>query len=144
MPMPKYRTARALPSRMVAEINKAARNFVSLFTKEAEVIAYGVELDGDGDKWYKISYGTNYENTGYAFITKDKQVFGADESLVTFNELSEQTKQEYVKSGLGLDKAGGYGIQDGYGLVKEIKGSYYNIVGFPKEIFEGLLKEFGF
>ena len=92
----------------------------------------------------KLSGKTHIVYTGYAFITKDKQVFGADESLVTFNELSEQTKQEYVKSGLGLDKAGGYGIQDGFGLVKEIKGSYYNIVGFPKEIFERLLKEFGF
>jgi predicted house-cleaning NTP pyrophosphatase (Maf/HAM1 superfamily) len=49
-----------------------------------------------------------------------------------------------VKSGLGLDKAGGYGIQDGFGLVKEIQGSYSNIVGFPTEIYEVLLKDFGF
>lgn len=34
------------------------------------VVALGVELDGDGDRWYKINYGTNYENTGYAFINR--------------------------------------------------------------------------
>lgn len=92
----------------------------------------------------KLSGKTHVVYTGYAFLSAQKQVFGADESLVTFNELSEETKQAYVKSGLGLDKAGGYGIQDGYGLVKETKGSYNNIVGFPTEIFERLLKEFGF
>ena len=92
----------------------------------------------------KLSGNTHVVYTGYAFLSKEKQVFGADESLVTFNELSEETKQAYVKSGLGLDKAGGYGIQDGYGLVKETKGSYNNIVGFPTEVFETLLKDFGF
>ena len=89
----------------------------------------------------KLSGKTHLVYTGYALLTKDKQFFGVDESLVTFNDLSEEVKQSYVKSGLGLDKAGGYGIQDGFGLVKEIKGSYYNIVGFPKEIFEKLLTD---
>ena len=96
------------------------------------------------DMLTKLSNKTHIVYTGYAFITKDKCVFGADESLVVFNELSEETKNAYVKSGLCLDKAGAYGIQDGYGLVKEIKGSYFNIMGFPKEIFEKLLVEFGF
>ncbi|MEE0808141.1 MAG: SH3 domain-containing protein, partial [Acutalibacteraceae bacterium] len=27
----------------------------------------GEELDGDGDKWYKINYGDNFGNEGYAF-----------------------------------------------------------------------------
>ncbi|MBQ7408507.1 MAG: septum formation protein Maf [Clostridia bacterium] len=82
--------------------------------------------------------------TGYAFISKEKQVFGAECSKVYFNELSEQVKSDYVKSGLGRDKAGGYGVQDGYGLVNKVEGSYYNVVGFPKEVFEKLLKQFGF
>ena len=64
--------------------------------------------------------------------------------MVTFNKLSEETKNAYVQSKLGLDKAGGYGIQDGYDLVEKIEGSYTNIVGFPKEVFEVLLKDFGF
>ena len=102
---------------------------------------------GDADEYAmltKLSGKTHVVYTGYAFLSKEKQVFGADKSLVTFNELSEDVKLAYVKSGLGLDKAGGYGIQDGYGLVKETKGSYNNIVGFPTEVFEELLRDFGF
>lgn len=92
----------------------------------------------------KLSGKTHSVYTGYAFICKDKQVYGTEQSLVTFNELSEETKRAYVKSGLGLDKAGGYGIQDGFGLVKSVSGSYNNVVGFPSEVFEVLLKDFGF
>ncbi len=92
----------------------------------------------------KLSGKTHVVYTGYAFLTKNKKICGAEASFVTFNELSEETKLDYVKSGLGLDKAGGYGIQDGFGLVKETKGSYSNIVGFPKEVFERILRENGF
>lgn len=30
----------------------------------------GSEADGDGDIWYKINYGNNFENTGYAFSAR--------------------------------------------------------------------------
>ena len=45
----------------------------------------------------------------------------------------------YVATGSPMDKAGAYGIQDG-GVVKEIHGSYSNVVGFPCELFKRLLK----
>ena len=35
-----------------------------------EIKVLGVEADGDGDKWYKISYGDNFKDTGYAVINK--------------------------------------------------------------------------
>ena len=50
--------------------NKGQSQLLCRLTKGTEVIAYCVESDGDGDKWYKIGYGTNYENTGYAFINR--------------------------------------------------------------------------
>lgn len=30
----------------------------------------GVEADGDNDKWYKINYGENFENTGFAIVDR--------------------------------------------------------------------------
>lgn len=63
------------------------------------------------------------------------------ETRVTFRELSEELIERYVKSGLPLDKAGAYGIQDGYPLVKSYEGSYSNVVGLPVETVRTLLKE---
>ena len=68
---------------------------------------------------------------------------GVDYADVLFNDLSDELISEYVEKGLGLDKAGGYGIQDGYELVRSIVGEYDTVVGLPlkkvKEILERLL-----
>ena len=63
-----------------------------------------------------------------------------DKTEVYFNELSDEWIRAYIKSGSPMDKAGAYGIQDG-GLVKEIKGSYTNVVGFPLETVEKMIKK---
>lgn len=44
------------------------------------------------------------------------------------------------------DKAGGYGIQDPFGMiaVKEIRGDYYNVVGLPISRVYQELKEMGY
>ena len=53
-------------------------------------------------------------------------------SEVRFRELDRATVEAYVKSGEGRDKAGSYAIQGlGAGLVREIAGSYTNVVGLP-------------
>ena len=39
-------------------------------TNGTQVKVLGIEADAAGDKWYKINYGDNYENTGYAIVTR--------------------------------------------------------------------------
>lgn len=109
---------------------------------DGEILQKPIDDDDEYRMLSKLSGREHIVYTGYALLTKKRKVYGVESSTVVFNQLSEQTKLDYVKSGLGLDKAGGYGIQDGYGLVKETKGSYDNIVGFPTEVFDRLLKEF--
>ena len=79
--------------------------------------------------------------TGYCIIKDGKPQTFAEQSIVTFNTLTDAQIDEYVASGKPLDKAGAYGIQDGYNLVKSYKGSFNNIVGLPVEVFAEKLKQ---
>ncbi len=58
---------------------------------------------------------------------------------VYFKTLSDEWILDYIKSGSPMDKAGGYGIQDG-GLVEKIEGSYTNVVGFPEELVREMIE----
>ena len=82
--------------------------------------------------------------TSYCIFSKDKVIQKEVISEVIFNELDDDLINRYIESGSPLDKAGAYGIQDGekFPIVKEYKGSYKNIVGFPTEsIIEDLKSE---
>ncbi len=64
------------------------------------------------------------------------------EAGVRFRALSADEIRRYVASGEPLDKAGSYGIQRlGGFLVREIRGSYFAVVGLPVcEVVETLLE----
>ena len=88
-----------------------------------------------------LSNKTHQVFTGYSIISKDYSKTDYCVTDVTFNQLSDQLITEYVETGLPMDKAGAYGIQDGYNLVKNISGSYNNVVGLPIEIIIEQLKK---
>ena len=71
--------------------------------------------------------------SSYTYINKNKEINRSVKSIVTFNKLSNELINEYVNKGLSFNKAGAYGIQDGYDLVKSVEGSYNNVVGLPIE-----------
>ncbi|MCS6809580.1 MAG: Maf family protein, partial [Bacteroidota bacterium] len=62
---------------------------------------------------------------------------------VRFRELAQEEIAWYVATGLPLDKAGGYGIQDDYGavFVESISGCYYNVVGLPLQLLYRRMRE---
>ena len=84
--------------------------------------------------------------TGYCImrIADAKTFCGSVKTKVKFRELSEETIDEYIRTGEPMDKAGAYGIQaKGALLVEGIEGDYFNVVGFPVgEIAERLYEEF--
>lgn len=71
--------------------------------------------------------------SGYTYIGKGRELTRTVATEVYFNELSEELIEAYVKEKRPLDKAGAYGIQDGFPLIKEIIGSYDNVMGLPTE-----------
>ena len=89
----------------------------------------------------KLSNNTHQVVTGFCLIVDGKKYVGSVTSDVTFNDLTDELIISYVDGGYGLDKAGGYGVQDGFALVRRIDGSYSNVVGLPMEAVSKLLKE---
>jgi septum formation protein len=66
-------------------------------------------------------------------------------SQVLFKTLNPDEMDFYVGTKDGLDKAGGYGLQEvGCFLVREIKGSYSNVIGLPvAEMLDAIRSKFG-
>jgi septum formation protein len=64
---------------------------------------------------------------------------------VSFLRLEDSAIKAYVESREGVGKAGGYAIQGRAEIfVKEISGSYSNVVGLPLALTVALLKGAGF
>jgi septum formation protein len=75
-------------------------------------------------------------------VIREQTFFESTE--VTFGSLDESEIERYAAGGSPMDKAGAYGIQDGWGaiFVKHIAGDYYNIVGLPLHALYHRLRDF--
>ena len=87
-------------------------------------------------KWHKVI-------TGYCILNVSKDIMYRDavETRVYVRDLSDIEIMKYIETSEPLGKAGSYAVQGrgGY-MVKEIKGSYSNVVGLPIcEVAEVLL-----
>ncbi len=71
--------------------------------------------------------------TGFCLIKGSKRVVKSVSSQVFFNELSPELIEMYVATGKCMDKAGSYGVQDGFDIVKSVNGSLSNVIGLPIE-----------
>lgn len=87
-------------------------------------------------KWHKVI-------TGFSIVCVERNVYysNAVETKVFIKNLSDEEILRYIKTCEPFGKAGSYAIQGKGGfMVKEIKGSYANVVGLPLcEVTEALL-----
>jgi len=87
---------------------------------------------------HEVITGVSLKNQS---LNIDKSFY--DVSFVSFYKLSNNEISNYINNYKPFDKAGSYGIQDYAGLfIKEIKGSYDNIVGFPISKFYQVIKKY--
>ena len=122
------------------------RDFV-VFGADTVVCLDGVILGKPKDRLDAIntlkmlSGKTHKVITGFCVLSKNAEITGFDETTVCFNDLTDKLITEYVDCCKPFDKAGSYGIQDGFPLVKSIKGSLYNVIGLPIEKIKPILDE---
>ncbi len=62
---------------------------------------------------------------------------------VSFRTLTDEAIADYVKSGVPMDKAGAYAIQDNPDMIAGFNGSYTNVVGLPMELLQTMLQKCG-
>lgn len=126
-----------------AILPQVAKNTVDLILAADTTVAYQNHIlekpfnEEDAYRMLSMLSGRTHEvYTGYALIFLPEQQWWVDcvTTRVTFHTLTKQQIQNYIDSGDPFDKAGSYGIQkvrDSF--VKEIEGSYYNVMGLPIE-----------
>ncbi len=79
--------------------------------------------------------------TGVCIISNKKEISFCETTLVTFNKMTFDEIKDYISKDYVYDKAGSYAIQSEYSnFIKEIKGSYYNVMGMPIESLLNNLK----
>lgn len=85
-----------------------------------------------------LNFLQNLKNTthqvvsGICLLFKDQKRLFSVETSVYMEDFSENVLKAYIQTNEPFDKAGGYGIQGiGAFLIKEINGSYTNVVGLP-------------
>lgn len=81
----------------------------------------------------RLSDRTHRVTTGVCILSRERKVVFDDTTEVTFIPLTQQEIEYYVDTFKPFDKAGSYGAQDWIGMValKEIRGSYFNVMGLP-------------
>ena len=93
-----------------------------------------------------LSGKTHQVYTGVCLKSAEQNIHHlfAEFTTVTFRDLDDGDIDHYIESYSPFDKAGAYGIQDWSAVfVKEIRGCYDNVVGFPISRFYQELKKLG-
>lgn len=90
----------------------------------------------------ELSGKTHNVITGVCIKTNARKELFSTQTKVTFDLLQPSEINHYVDTYKPYDKAGAYGIQEWFGLiaVKNIEGSYFNVMGLPvQQLYKKLL-----
>jgi septum formation protein len=80
----------------------------------------------------KLSNQTHQVITGFCLLSTHKVIIDHEKTDVIFYPLNDSDIEMYLNSDEPFDKAGAYGIQGFASIfIKEIRGCYFNVVGFP-------------
>ena len=105
---------------------------------DGEIIGKPKDKNSSKKMLFKLSGKTHEVITGVSLIQIDSKIdmtFNA-RTFVSINTLSNNDIFHYINNYNPYDKAGSYGIQDGFSVhINKIKGCYYNVMGLPVSKF---------
>lgn len=92
----------------------------------------------------KLSGRSHQVVTGVCLTTLQQSVQFSVTTDVTFKQLNNKEIDYYIKKYQPFDKAGAYGIQEWIGYIgcTGLRGSYYNVMGFPVQRVYAELQQF--
>jgi septum formation protein len=114
------------------------------------VVLDGAVLEKPQDKPEAISMLSRLSARAHLVYTAVSLVFPRGEKAefiettrVFFAELPTAVIEAYADTPSPYDKAGGYGVQDAFGMqnIERIEGCYFNVMGFPASRFMRVLRE---
>ncbi|MBS4760274.1 MAG: septum formation protein Maf [Clostridium sp.] len=94
-----------------------------------------------------LSGKTHYVVTAVTVLDCDTGKYLSDtvKTYVTFQDLSDELIDDYIKTFKPLDKAGAYGVQEmGPAFIKNVDGCLDNVIGLPVERLKQMLVEMGY
>ncbi len=132
---------RAVAAHFPGAVVIASDTVVALGDKQ---LAKPADTEANADFLRQLSGQTHHVYSGVAVISPLGEDADVSDTRVFFRELTPGEVQWYARSGEGLDKAGGYGIQGlGAALIERIEGEYSGVVGFPLSVVIRLLRRHG-
>lgn len=82
--------------------------------------------------------------TGVSILYRGTSHYDFARTRVVFSEISDEEINYYLDNENYMDKAGAYAIQGKASVfVKKIDGCYFNVMGFPLNLFYTMLKKIG-
>ena len=115
-----------------------------------------VEIDGhvlgkprdaaENERYLRLLSGRPHlVHTGLAVVSPGGEKTLVSTTTVWFRDLGDWEITAYAASGEGLDKAGGYGIQEkGMALVEKIEGDFFTVMGLPVAALWQVLAELSY
>ncbi len=90
-----------------------------------------------------LSGHTHMVYSGLTVATPQQQLTDYRGTEVVFETLTDEMMQYYIHTYKPFDKAGSYGVQEwiGYVGIREVRGSYYNVMGLPTRLLWTMMQE---
>lgn len=135
----KLARAKATAVQLTGKLTVAADTIVAI---DSEILEKPLDKADARRMLTQLSGREHFVFTGVSVVLPGGRIESfVEKTSVFFSPLSEQTIEDYIETDESYDKAGAYGVQEGFGManIHRIEGCYFNVMGFPASRFMRLL-----